>query len=316
MPAGSDVFVAETNGTYDVYTAQLDGSNRKIVLPGTGLEQPAMALVVSPDGSQAALVSTRDAVRDSSGNLLQALTLINLKQGTSTTIDHAEQIQLIDWIGSQLVYETTAANTTGIDSQQNQLISYNTATSSRIQLATADQFNAVVSAKGAIYYSMSSADPTAKLGLFKINPDGTARQQLSTTEVLTAVRTAYGTLSLQSASGWSTYDLGSGSFTTSQTPASLTGDAFVDSPDGTKSIWSTADNGQGTLHLLTIASGDSSIVQAAGGITAPYRWTDDSHIIYRVAAQGETADYVTGATGGPSHKIADVVATDGYTQAN
>jgi len=169
VPSQKSVFVAKQSGKYDVYSSDLDGKNKKLLLAGTGNENNTVSLVVSPDNTQAALVSTRDNIRDADGYLLYALTFINVAEGTSTVVDHAQQIQLVDWIGSRLIYRSTTAGASAANPQRNRLLAYNYGSNSRVQLATANQFNTIVSAEGYIYYGVSSTDPNAQLGLFRVN---------------------------------------------------------------------------------------------------------------------------------------------------
>lgn len=295
--AQKDVFVSKQSGKYDVFTADLDGRNRKLLLAGTGNENSTISLVVSPDGKRAALVSTRDNLRDADGFLLQALTIINIDEGTGVTVDHAEQIQLVDWVGNRLVYRMTLAGASAANSQRNRLISYNYDSNARIQLATANQFNAIVSNLGYVYYTVSSTDPHATLGLFRIKTDGSDRKRLSEDEIWTALRTGYETLSLQTPDGWSGYDIKSGQFSKTNNPSNVITYLFANNSKGDKSVWMDVRDGNGTLLLHDNDKNTDKALVAQGGLTYPLRWVSDKAIIYRLATSAETADYVIGANG-------------------
>lgn len=314
VPAQKDVFVSKQSGTYDVYSADLDGANRKLLLKGTGNEGQNLSLVVSPDGTHAALVSTRDNQRDSDGFLLQALTLIDLKAATSVTVDHAEQIQFVDWQGNRLIYRTTLAGASAADPQRNRLISYDYNSNARLQLATANQFNAVISALGDIYYTVSSTDPHATLGLFKIRPDGSNRQRLTQDEIWTALRINYGVLALQTPNGWVNYNMQTSQSANTSAPANVTTYQFAENSQRSQSAWVDVRDGNGTLLLHDNSKNTDKTLHAQDGLTYPVRWLDDGMLIYRVANNSEVADYVIGTGGGVPHKIVDVTAAYGYAQ--
>jgi hypothetical protein len=314
VPAQKEVFVSKQTGTYDVYTIDLDGTNRRLILSGTGNEGPNMSLVMSPDGKRAALVSTRDNVRDSDGFLLQALTIIDISAGTSVTVDHAEQIQPVDWQGSRLIYRTTLAGASAADSQRSRLISYDYDSNARLQLATANQFNAILSALGNIYYTVSSTDPHATLGLFKIKADGSGRQRLTQDEIWTALRVNYSTLSLQTPNGWTNYNMQSGQSASVSAPANVITYQFAENSQSSQSAWVDVRDGNGTLLLHDDAKGTDKTLVAKDGLTYPVRWVNDSTLVYRVANSIESADYAVSTNGGQPHKIVDVTAAYGYAQ--
>lgn len=314
VPAPKEVFVSKASGRYDVCTIDLDGANRKVLLAGTGNEGSNISLVVSPDGKRAALVSTRDNIRDSDGFLLQALTIINIDDGTSVTVDHAEQIQLVDWQGNRVIYRMTLAGASAADSQRSRLISYDYNANARLQLATANQFNAIFSAGGMLYYTVSSTDPHATLGLFKVKPDGSNKQRLTQDEIWTALRTTYGTVSLQTPSGWSNFNLLTGQSVSANAPPNTVTYLFAENNQTTQSAWVDVRDGNGTLLLHDDAKNSDKTLRAQDGLTYPVRFITDGAITYRVANNAETADYVIGTNGGAPHKITDVTPTYGYAQ--
>ncbi len=315
VPAGRAVFVSKQSGKYDVYATDLDGKDKKLLLAGTGTEESNISLVVNTGGTHVALVSTRDNVRDQDGYLLRTLTIINVSTGASSAVDRAEQIQLVDWTGDRLIYRSTIAGASGANPQRNRILSYNPVSNSRTQLATANQFNAVLSAADRIYYAMSSTDPSATLGLFVVKPDGTARKRLSKDEVWTGLRTSYNVFNLQTPDAWFTYDLRNEQLISTVAPPRIVAYAFVDEPGGNgRSVWSDTQNGKGVLMLYDTAKGTSKVLHSQDGITNPLRWIGSKAIIYRIANGAEIADYVASPDGGSVRKIADVAATYGFAQ--
>jgi hypothetical protein len=314
VPAVKDVYVSKQSGKYDVYSSDLDGKDRKLILAGTGSENATISLVVSPDGQRAAMVSTRDNIRDDDGFILQALTIINLAESTSVTIDHAEQIQLVDWVDSRLVYRLTLAGASASNAQRNRLVSYNYDSNARIQLATANQFNAIFSVKGYVYYTASSTDTQATMGLFRIKTDGTDRKRLTTSEIWTTLRTGYNTALIQQPDGWVAYDLASGQVSKADAPSSVVTFSFADDSKNEHSLWTDTRDGSGVLLLHDVAKNTDKVLKTQDGIAYPVRWLTDKTILYRVATSNESADYAISVDGGEARKISDVTATYGYAQ--
>jgi hypothetical protein len=314
VPNSKEVYVSKQSGKFDVYSSDVDGQNKKVILEATGRENANISLVVSPDNKRAALISTRDDAKDGDGYLLQALTILNLTDGSHVTVDHAEQIQLVDWIGNRLIYRTTVAGASASNQQRNKLVSYNYDTNSKLQLATANQFNAVISTRNYVYYTVSSADPQAAMGLFKVKIDGSGRKRLSQDEIWTALRSDYNTFSLQTPDGWQSFNVSSEQFAKVNQPASLASRDYIDSLDGARSLWTDNRNGKGVVLMRDIAKGSDKVLQTQEGITSPTRWASDKVIIYRVVSGSETADYAISLSGGASRKLTDITATYGYAR--
>lgn len=313
VPAQKTVFISKQSGTYDLYSIDLDGKNRKLLLAGTGNESGNMSLVVSSDSNKAALVSQRENIRDSGGFLLYTLTFVNIAQGTSMAIDRAQQIQPVDWLGNRLVYRSTIAGASAANPQRNRLISYNHETNARVQLAAANQFNAVTSAGGWIYYGASSTDPRATLGLFRIKSDGAARERLSEKEVWTALRSTYSSLSIQAPDGWYAHAINSKELTKAVAPPNFASYMFAEKPQGGASAWLDTRDGKGVL-LLQDSGGQNKALTSQVGLTYPVHWAGEKAVVYRLVTAGETAEYAVSPNGGDPRKITDVSPVYGYAQ--
>lgn len=308
------VYVSKQGGKYDLYTADIDGQNKKLALAGTGNENNNLSLAVAPAGDWAALVSTRDNLTDSDGYRLSAITLLSLTQGTIITPEHAEQIKLIDWIGTQVIYETTVAGASAANGQRSKIIAYDYAKNSRVQLAAANQFNAALTAGGLVYYAVSGTDPNAHAGVFRIRPDGTNRQTVFSQEAWTVTRTDFAAISLQTANGWYAYNTASGVITKGDTPGSITSRLYVMSQEGSAGLWVDQRDGKGVLLAHNVGSGQDKTIAAIDGLAYPVRWLDGQTALYRVSTAQETADYAVSLNGGAPRKITDVTNTFGFAQ--
>jgi hypothetical protein len=315
VPSQKAVFVSKETGKYDVYSVDLDGKNKKLLLGGSGLESSTLSLAVNSDSTQAALVSTRDNVRDKDGYLLYTLTFINVGQGTAVTVDHAQQLQLVDWIGNKLMYRSTITGASAANSQRNRLVAYNFQANARTQLATANQFNTVLSAGDYLYYSASSNDPSAVLGLFRVKPDGSSRERLSTQEVWTGLHAAISSFSLQTSDGWYSYDLATKKIQPMPAPSNFVSFYFAPDSKDARTAWTDTRDGRGVLLLKRNGSDQVKTLVTQPGLTTPIRWANDKTLIYRVVTANESADYVVSSEGGTARKLSNVTATTNYVQA-
>lgn len=313
VPRQKTVFVSKQSGMYDVFSSDLDGKNKKLLLAGSGLESQNISLVVSPDSKYAMLVSQRENIRDNDGFNLYSLTFLSIDEGTATVVERAQQIQPIDWIGNRFVYRTTVAGASAANAQRNRLISYNYETNARLQLATANQFNVALGAKGMIYFAASSTDPRASLGLFRIKPDGAGRERLSEKEVWTGVRLTRNSLSLQTPDGWYVHTIGDKGIASASAPSTLINHQFRDDPEGTRTAWIDVRDGKGVV-LVSQNDGQSKILTSQSGATYPLRWAGPRAIVFRVVTAQESADYVVSPDGGDAMKISDVTPVYGFAQ--
>ena len=312
LPTGRDVFVARQGGRYNVVSTDLDGTNQQVVLAGSGNQNSNNSLAISPDGAWAAFVSTRDGVRDSDGYAESSLALIHLTDGRVVTVDHGDQIQLVDWVGSTIVYALTSPSGTPA-AQASQLISYDATANARVQLAVAPGFDGVVSANGAIYFAASGATATGNLGLFEIHPDGQGKKTLLNQQVWGLYRTAYDTLTIQTPASWYSYAFDSAAAPQIiAAPGNYPDHVYVTSPSGKQVAW--IDSSAGTLHTYDVASGADHVVATQPGLTYPLHWLGDNLIVVRVGSGQTVSDFVASTAGGAPKKIADTAASFGLSQ--
>lgn len=314
VPATPAIFVSKQSGRYDVVRSDIDGKNRKVILPGTGSENNNITLAVDDQGKRAALVSTRDSVRDSDGYLLSTLTLIDIDSGSTVVLDHAEQIQLIDWSGTRIIYEQAVAGASASNSQRYRLISYDYVANNRVQLATANQFNAVISAQDMIYYGTSSTDPAIKASFMRVRPDGSSRQTILSQETWSAFRTAFNSLALQTPTGWFTYDMSAGQSQKAEAPSVFQSRLYADA--GSRHAYVDARDGQSVILAYDATTGKETAVHQQAGLGYPLRWLNATTLTYRVATDQEVADYAVSIEGGQAKKISDVSNSYGFAQTN
>lgn len=302
VPSTKEVFVSKESGKYDVYTIDIDGKNKKVLLAGTGLETGNIGLSVSPDGERAALVSTRDNVRAADGKLLNTLTLIDVTNGETWGLDRGEQIQLIDWIGNRIVYQIVA-NVAADAADRQRIVSYDTKTQSRALIASANQIRSAASAQGAIYYATTD-------NYYRVNPDGAHKQSVLNKEVWVSYRTNFNELSLQTNEGWYRLNLKTGAAAQVAEPSSYASRTFVTNNAAQQSLWIDKNS----LQVYTVDTDKTAVLHSQDGLAYPVRWLTDTVAIFRITGQ-EVADYVVSTQGGAARKITGVIGTFGINPA-
>ncbi len=308
VPAQKEVFISKESGKYDLYKMDLDGQNKKVLLAGTGLETPALNVIVDPAGKRAALVSTRDDKRNKDGYLLSALTIIDIDSGESEVIEHAEQITMLGWSGTTLVYQQTIAGASAANANRNKITSYEYTDSKRIQVANANYFNGSVLNGNTVYYVVSSIDASVKGGLVRSNIDATNKKTLHEGEVWQLYRADYKTLKFQTPDKWYEYKMSNNAATESTPPATYNARKYMDSPDGKLSVWVDDRDASGALMEYSVADGKERQVTLQKGMVEVMRWVNGRVVIYRTINGTQVDEYAISLDGGEPQRLAAVSA--------
>lgn len=308
VPDRKSVFVSKRSGKYDVYKVDIDGKNEEVVLKGTGTEQDNMALMSHPTDEVAAFVSTRENTHSSEGYLLSTLSLIDVNSNSYKNIGQSERIQLIGWIGSRIIYVQIAAGTSAANPQRYRLIAYDYKTSEKRELASANNFNDVLTIGNVVYYAVGNTyQPSGITGFVKINADNTGKQTILSQEVWTLYRLAYDNLAIPVGTDWYDYKLGNSTATKLATaPANPKSRTYVDSPDKSHSLWVDQRDGKGVLLAYDTITKADKILKTQSGLADQVRWLNNSTLIYRIHTDQETADYAINIDGGDAKKVKDV----------
>lgn len=101
-PAGRIYFLSKQTGTIDVISTNLDGTDRKVVLKGTGREEDSGTIMLaSRDWKYLALKSRREGEK-------AKVYLIETANGKQTVMDEGDaDFQLIGWYNHDFVYSVT-----------------------------------------------------------------------------------------------------------------------------------------------------------------------------------------------------------------
>lgn len=308
VPSAKQVFVSKRSGKYDVYKIDIDAKNEKLLLAGTGTERDDMVLAPQPSGNSVALVSTRDNDRNKDGFVKSGLFLIDIDDGEVKKLAISERIQIIDWVGDNLVYVKIADGASASNPKRHRLVSYNIKTAESKELATSNYFNDLLSARGKIYYAPSNAfqENTTNAKLFVVNADGTNKQVVLDKEAWNIFRTDYENIAISVQQSWYGFALGGTATTKLTGPPSTKSKIFVDNTERSKALWVEERDGKGTLLVHDVAAKTDTVLKSQAGLVAPVRWLSSSYVIYRIYTPDETADYVISTQGGEPVKIKDV----------
>jgi hypothetical protein len=316
VPDRRHVFISNRSGTYDVYKIDIDGENEERVFAGTGSERQDMVLLPNPTNEFAALVSTRDNKRNSEGQLMSTLTIINIETGETLEVAESERLQIVDWVGDELVFLQLTSGADTDDPARHKLIGYNVRNVMPRELASSNFFNDVLSMDGIIYYAPSSAyqeDGFAKL--YSIELALGKYKTVLDKEVWSLFRSDYDYLEMSAQDMWYRYEVENAEIKELQgQPANPVDRTYVDSPDGERSLWVDMRDGKGALLVHVRDSGNEQIIRSESGLKYPVRWLSDSVIVYRIDTDQETADYIISLDGGEPKKLKDVSNTGGFDQ--
>jgi len=301
--AAKEIYIAKENGVYNLKKVDLDSKNAAVLLAGTGNETASLDVAVDALSQYAALISTRDNVKNKDGYLLSALTLVNISNGDSETIEHAEKLTIIGWSGTTVVYKQVVAGTSAANASREKLMAYNYATNKRYQVANANHFLGAELHSGTVYFAVSSTDPAAKSGLMSAALDGSAKKVIQEGDAWAAYRVDYKTFKLQTAIKWYAYTFGGTAVETQ--PATSVSRTYIDSGDAKLSIWSDTSATSGSLSLYDIATGKDQTLTKTKAQYKPLRWLNNRVVMYREATKTGGADYVLSLDGGDAIKVAD-----------
>lgn len=134
VPPGKLYFLSNQTGKIDVVKTNLDGSDRQVVLAGTGKEDPNnTSLLASRDWKYLALLSRRSGANP-------GVYLINTSNDNLTTMDEGNaDFSLVGWSADTFVFQVNRSGYSNWQSKAQALKSYNAATG---KLTTIDETTA------------------------------------------------------------------------------------------------------------------------------------------------------------------------------
>ncbi len=311
VPARKHVFVSNRTGKYDVYSVDIDGANEKQLLAGTGNERDDVYLAIHPGSSVASFVSTRTGDTNEDGFKLSTLTIIDAQSGSNTEVTSSERIQVIGWIGDNLVFVQATSGASADKPDRHKLFSYNYKSQKSTEIAKSNYFNDVVIANDMIYFAPSGALQPEEAKLYMAKAEGGEKTEVAPQEVYKIFRADYDNLILSANQSWLNLRIGEQKATsTSAQPTNPKSRTYIDSKDNKNSLWVDNRDGKGVLISYEPESRNELTLKSENGLSYPVYWLSNRTIIYRVTNQQQTADYIISLDGGEPKKITDVTNAD------
>ncbi len=331
-PAGKVYFISKRTGKLDLMRANLDGTEAKVVLAGTGSERDYdTVLLPSPNWKYVALIARRSTAYST-----PQLYVLSTADDKLLDVDKNEaDISLAGWSGDNLIYSISRRDLPQWQTGREKLKSYHAATGKSTLLdqctatgdATASAYEyygfIMVSGENVVYgkgwYAPDeSADDLLggkKASLSTILANGQAYKQIASYEVIDTIQ--YSKHSPSAVYVWQKtanedkfFDYTAGS--AAPKIVNLDSEAFYESnrafylsPSGKKSIWAESRDGKYTIFVGG-ANGLNPTTIASLIEYDAYGWFNDDYIL--VTKDGSEL-HIMSAEGGKPVKITDFQPT-------
>lgn len=332
-PAGKVYFISKRTGKLDLMKSNLDGSEAKVVVAGTGNEHDYnTALLPSPSWNFVALVARRSTVYST-----PQLYVLSTADDKLLDVDSGEaDISLAGWIGDNLIYSISRRDLPQRQTGREKLKSYHAATGKSTLLdqctatgdATASAYEyysfVMVSGEKIVYgkgWYTSDEDLASgllsgkKSSLLAISADGQEFKQIATYDTNDTIQ--YSKHSPSAVYVWQKTD-GSDKFfeytagSAALKPVNIDSETFYESsrafylsPSNKKSVWAESRDGKYTIFVGD-ANGSNPATIASLIEYDVYGWFNDRYIL---VVKGGSELNAMSAEGGKPVKITDFQPT-------
>lgn len=313
IPEGKNYFLSNRSGKINLYESYLDGTKQKVLLAATGNEESNTRINVSPNNKWVALLSTREAIKGSSGNFIPVLYILNPKDKSLLKISSQVTIQIVGWVGDSLIYFTS--NGKYGSEGKTHIASYNMSSKKKVILLTTSGFISSPQIVGSnILYSLPDKSKE-KYGLFITNVDGNNQKTVLKQTVYTFIKTSTSEFVFKTAdtNKWYSYNTSNKQLKKlSSKPPGLKDRYFVPSPKNKYTAFAENRDGKNELYLASSQGKNEKKLTSIGSVSRPIRWVGNEYIIFRSSKTEETADYIIGRSGGTPIKIVDIYNAPTY----
>lgn len=305
VPAGKAYYVANKGGGLAVYKSDIDGTKEELLVPASSNETSAIAVAVGSNKEFGMLASTREGVRDSSGQLVQKLYTLNLTSGALKEVDRAPSFRFIDFAGSRFAYIKNQSNV------QN-LMTVDITNGAKNEIAPAGSFGeARVSVDKLLFtlYDAAGSSGVQNDPELHVAPVGGGSEKNIGEKVSNLTQVSWEVFVYQSADGkWHEYNTNTDQVANAAAPA-IADNNYLNSTSGNGQFRLFVTNpSQPIVNLQSVANGEQKALSGANGMQAPLYWANNT-IIFRVITGGKAADYALSPNGGEPRKVVDVIET-------
>ena len=334
-PAGKIYFLSNLSGKIDVVKTDLDGTNRTVVVPGTGNEDPySTALLASRDWKYLAFYTQRKATGG------PEIDLIDTSSGELSNIDEGNaSFSLVGWQGDKFVYSVNRSNVSPWQNGQVAVKSFDATTKKLTTLvqttASGSQYDYVRQYFGGVYllndkvvYSLNWTAYYYSFGLLAgkqatlnaINLDGSSKTVLQSfalapgtdatdVSINTAAYDEPNSIAVEFFDGQNNnfYEYTGGKLAKAtdineQNFSSRNYPTFLLSPSGKQTFWSVYADGKNNLNIGD-ADGQHAQTIATESDYGPYGWFTDDYILLQ---KSSSELYVQASDGsGQPYKISN-----------
>ncbi len=320
VPSGKMYFLSKLSGKIDVVRTNFDGSDRRVVLAGTGTENDnTTSLLASTDWKFLALKSKRDASKP------DVLTLITTSDDSHGTFDEGNaDFTLVGWSGHQFIYSVirndaaywqpkrVALKTLDADSQKVAIIEENAS----VGLSAADSFYESIDNPYIVgdqltytkrwwpanYYGSGSLPTDKQASINTVRPDGINKKVIkSFAQADTSIQASlyrpletYYTVTPPGGAPTQYFELDQGQLKTVAKTDVETGAAYptyLISPSATKTFWSEPRDGKNAL-LVGDKNGENGQQLATQSDFKAFGWLTDNYLLIQ---KGDSELYITTA---------------------
>lgn len=309
VPEGKHYLLSNRRGKVDLYESNLDGSEQKIMLEATGLEDMGTFITTSQNNQWIALSSTREGIRSSSGNLLSQLYLINSKDKSINKLKTESTFNILGWSGNNLVFTTENSNFGQNQTDQKMTLwVYNVNTRQYLDAVAATTLYARLIGDNVVI-GINDREKSTENGLYYLKVGDITKKEIIKEvafQVFVNDETNI-TFSTTVSDAWYTYNFRDNKLNRlTGVPPVIIDKELSSSPDKTKFVFLETRDGRTDLYLRE--KGKDTKLTNIGAATWPVRWIGNEYVQFKVIREGETADYVVSISGGSPQKIADVFA--------
>lgn len=308
VSAQKDYFVSKRDGKFDLFSANLDGSEQRKIIEATGKElSDLLQLSIHKNNKQALLVANREG-KTVNGRFVAGIYLVDLEKSTLKKVDEGSDVNVLGWNGDVIAYTASPSDLKYNDPNFNRLQTLNIQNQKVSTIAEANYFSVAMVAQSKIFYVPTDPYQAVADGSLTSYDLGTKSKKsyLAGKQIRYAGRASYQTLELLDNNNQS-YELQINNGSTKAIDRkNITNLVFQTSPNSTQAIWQEIRDGQGTLLQKNIKSNDEKVVVKAGGLVNPIRFVSDDLAVVRVVTSQETADYVVSLSASKMVKIVDV----------
>lgn len=307
VSAHKNYFMSKRDGTFDIFSSNLDGTNQQKIIQATGKEDERfLQFSIDRTNSWGLLVATREGkvVND---RVVAGVYAVDLKNASLKKLDEGTDLQLLDWGDDSVSYQISASNLGYDDPGLTKIINYNPRTQKKKDVAQTNFFAISLIAHNKAFYV--KADPYREIedsSLTSVDlASGRSKTYLDGSQIRYASRPSYEALKVVDINGKSyEVQVESGRVAPADRTA-LNSTAFARSPNSQFIAWTDSRDGQGALLRKNLQSNEQSVLLKIGGLTNPVRFISDDLIVARVITSQETADYVISLSTGKFEKIND-----------